>query len=981
MTLRRKSQLIVGLAIAALIVVLFFTSEIIVLSSFARLEERNTRLNVEQAQDALADDLAQLNITAGDYAGWDDTYAFIEDANPAYVEANTGAAVLSNLQINLWAFVHASGRIVFSKAFDLDTEAELPFPDSLSAYLSVGSPLLRHADTESSVAGIVLLPEGPVLLVSRPILTSEYQGPIRGALIMGRYLNATKIGQLAQTTHLSLAVYPIGGAPPPDVQAARAALSEDKPIQVRPLGDQAIAGYALLKDLDGQPALVLRVDTPRDIYQQGLATVRYFFLWLVAIGLVFGVAAQALLDKWILSQQARQESEERFRAVVEQSAEGVLLVDTGTKRVLEANAAFWTLLGYDEKDAPALTLYDIVAHDRAEVDRDVERILAAPRHFIGEQRYRRADASIVEVESSANLVAHRGKTVLSLVVRDITARKQVEAQIRAHARQQAVVAELGQRALIGADLSTLMDEAVAQVARTLEVEFCKVLELLPGGRLLLLRAGVGWRAGYVERATVDAGMDSQAGYTLSTQASVIVEDLRAETRFSGPALLLEHGVVSGMSVIIPGRDRAWGVLGAHATHRRTFSEDDVHFLQAIANVLAEAIERRRAEEALRQTQKLESLGVLAGGVAHDFNNLLVALLGQTSLALAKLPPDSPARSHIEKAVRAAERAGDLTRQMLAYSGHGAFQIRPFYLNDLIRENLHLFEASISRNVQLRSRLAEPLPLIAGDIGQMQQVVMNLIINAAEAIGPQSGTVTVTTGVRPVSRSDDGDPSSYVGAPPAPGTYVTLEVEDDGCGMDADTLARIFDPFFTTKATGRGLGLPAVLGIVRGHKGGLQVMSEPGKGTAFRLLFPAVHQAEAELAGDEESAPGDLASHSSSLILVIDDEAPVREAVADVLEIEGLRVIAAPNGKTGLALYREQQAEVRLVLLDLSMPGLSGEETFRELRQINPNVKVVLSSGYNQVDATRQFAGRGLAGFIQKPYDASTLIAEIRRHLA
>ncbi len=387
-------------------------------------------------------------------------------------------------------------------------------------------------------------------------------------------------------------------------------------------------------------------------------------------------------------------------------------------------------------------------------------------------------------------------------------------------------------------------------------------------------------------------------------------------------------------------------------------------------------ERLHTEEALRQTQKMESLGVLAGGVAHDFNNLLVAMLGQTSLALSKLSPDSAARSHVEKAVKAATSAADLTRQLLAYSGGGQFERRPIQLNTLIQDNLHFFEVAIPKNVQLRSDLAPTLPLIEGDTGQLQQVIMNLIINAGEAIGERPGVVTVTTRVQ-MLHTDDARWGHYTGTPLPPGEYVQVDVADNGGGMSADTLARIFDPFFTTKFTGRGLGLAAVLGIVRGHGGGLQVDSEVGRGTTFRLLLPVSTTSLLPSAGPVTRQEAHMTGQT---ILVIDDELPVRAAVTDILENSGLSVITAEDGEAGVGVYRERQAAIDLVVLDLSMPGQSGEETLRQLRELDPQVRVILSSGYDQVEVAQRFADRAYSGFIQKPYDDLTLIGEIKRYL-
>ena len=386
-------------------------------------------------------------------------------------------------------------------------------------------------------------------------------------------------------------------------------------------------------------------------------------------------------------------------------------------------------------------------------------------------------------------------------------------------------------------------------------------------------------------------------------------------------------------------------------------------------------EQKKAAEAMYHTQKMESLGILAGGIAHDFNNLLAAMLAQTSLALAKLGPDAPAAPHIEKAIVAAENATALTRQLLAYSGRGQFHTAPINLNALIQENSHLIHVTLTKNIKLRLALAPDLPAIEADAGQMQQIVMNLIINAAEAIGKQYGVITITTqtiNLTPEEIDDWPDTGRQLAA----GPYVKLTVEDDGAGMDEQTLKRIFDPFFTTKFTGRGLGLAAVSGIVRGHKGALRVRSQSRQGTKFEIIFPASNKTI------QEKPPMNTSSHSNSrkLVLVIDDEEPVREAVADILGMEGVDVLQAADGLKGIDVYRSRMAEIDLVLLDLSMPGLSGEETLKKLHQIDPQVRILLSSGYSESEVTRGLDQNGLVGFLQKPYRMDTLLEEVNRHL-
>ncbi len=402
-------------------------------------------------------------------------------------------------------------------------------------------------------------------------------------------------------------------------------------------------------------------------------------------------------------------------------------------------------------------------------------------------------------------------------------------------------------------------------------------------------------------------------------------------------------------------------------------------VDGITGVAVDITERKRAEEALFQAQKLESLGVLAGGIAHDFNNLLVAMLGQTSLAERWLTPEHPAREHIRKAVDAAQKATTLTRQMLAYSGRGQFEIVPINMNKLIDENIKLFEASVPKNVGLEAHLGPDLPLIEGDPAQMQQVIMNLILNAAEAIGQERGVVHVITRQEQGLPDDEESPWHSSGQVAPGGRYVAIEIRDNGVGMSEATLARIFDPFFSTKASGQGLGLAAVLGIVHGHQGKIMVRSRPGAGTIFKLLFRASEAAV--LPALVEEAPDTQPSAPGYVVLVIDDEAPVREAVADILGMDGIHVLAAGSGQEGIELMRLRPGQIDLVLLDLSMPGMSGEETLHRLREINGTVPVILSSGYDKRDLRHRFSTRELTGFVQKPYTAQRLNETIWRYLS
>ncbi len=383
-------------------------------------------------------------------------------------------------------------------------------------------------------------------------------------------------------------------------------------------------------------------------------------------------------------------------------------------------------------------------------------------------------------------------------------------------------------------------------------------------------------------------------------------------------------------------------------------------------------ERRKMDQQIQHTQKLESLGVLAGGIAHDFNNLLMAILGHAELALNKLSPLSPARENLSAIETVSQRAADLCRQMLAYSGKGRFVIQEIDLKELIEEMNHILQVSISKKASLRFHFTPNLPRIEGDASQIRQVVMNLIINASEAIGENEGIISVSTGV--VNYRGDNLHPYWMDSQLPDGEYVSLEISDTGCGMDSETVSKIFDPFFTTKFTGRGLGLAAVMGIVRGHKGAINVDSEPGQGTMFKILFPAVLSKETASSGTQVE---DRSWRGQGTILLVDDEEIIINMAREMLEYLGFKTLTASNGRQALDVFQKHQNDISCVLLDLTMPHMDGEETFRELQKIRPDVQVIVSSGYSEQEVSQRFAGKNLAGVIQKPYKMASLAASLK----
>ncbi len=404
--------------------------------------------------------------------------------------------------------------------------------------------------------------------------------------------------------------------------------------------------------------------------------------------------------------------------------------------------------------------------------------------------------------------------------------------------------------------------------------------------------------------------------------------------------------------------------------------DDTEILVTVVDVTERRKieeDRQRLEAKIRQTQKLESLGILTGGIAHDFNNILTGIVGNAELAQMDLPPGSSIRRYLDGILKASHRAAELCEQMLAYSGGGKRLHESFDLNELIESTRDLIHTSLARNASLAVNLARDLPPVLGDATQLRQVVMNLIINASEALKDNQGIITVSTGVMDFQPTPSS-PANPLDEQVQPGRYVYFLVNDNGVGMTREVQERIFDPFFTTKFTGRGLGLAAVLGIINSHGGAIRIYSEPGVGTSIRVLLPFQGQS-----GLQEAVQCEAPAVSGT-VLIIDDEQVVQQTATETLRRLGFQVLNASDGLEGLELFKSHQEQITLVLLDLTMPNLGGEETYTHIRKIDSQKPVIITSGFSEQDILQKFVGRGIAGFLQKPISPARLMSLVKQVL-
>ena len=643
------------------------------------------------------------------------------------------------------------------------------------------------------------------------------------------------------------------------------------------------------------------------------------------------------------AQEALVESEERFRALAENASDLITEIDS-SGRVVYVSRSCRRLLGLEPEVLMGQNLRESpTPPSMMQEDRDA--LLAA---FTGESldedqagiewRYLHPDGSWRWFESKASSFWRRGNSRGTVVIaRDITAHVRGRQDLQKIEERYRLVAQAS-----GDVVSEWDDEGrMVWVSPTCE-------------------AVLGWKPEELV-GTSPFGMLLH-GDDVIASSDRFLESLASDQPVHGSRVKARH------------KNGSWRWLEITGLPFRN-PDGEPRYLAVARDVterVAEEEERRQLEQRMVQAQKLEGLGIMAGGVAHDFNNLLTPILGHASLALLDLPVDSPVRARLQGVQRAAHRAAALTQQMLSYTGTGPFQVGPVNLSDMVREVGELIESAASGGVEVDYRLAPSLPATDADSSQLTQVVMNLITNAVEAVGEGGGQVVIRTGVL----EGELDEAPMYGELESGRAYVWFEVEDDGCGMDEETLARIFDPFFTTKFTGRGLGLAAVLGIVRGHAGAIELDTEAGRGTRFRVVLPSTVR-QVAVAPAPVSTEGEW--QSQGLVLVVDDDEAIRELAGDTLEMCGFTVFYAGDGREAVELFQKNADDVRLVLLDRTMPVIGGSEALDRIRRIRKDARVVLMSGYSHERAVDELS-EGLAGFIQKPFLPMTLIEKVREAL-
>ena len=640
-------------------------------------------------------------------------------------------------------------------------------------------------------------------------------------------------------------------------------------------------------------------------------------------------------------QDQYRESEERYRNLIEALPLGVV-VHTRDSIVFVNQRAAEMMRAASPEELVGRSALEFVHPDSLESVRSRLRALFEenqPQPAV-EEKFVRLDGTVFDAEVLGRAVDWHGQKASQVVFGDITGRKE------------------SQRKLIESELRfSRLAEAIDQVVWVMEVNPERCVYVSPAWARI-------W------------GSNPQVLYDDPAEWSkpILEEDRAPSVQVWRDCLA---GKISSFDISYRIRHTDGGIRWIEDAGAVILDEDGhPHAISGIAKDVTQRreaeLERQKLERRIQNAQKLESLAVMAGGVAHDFNNLLLGILGFTDLALMDLPVESPVRGYLDGIESSAQSAADLARQMLAYAGKGSFVSSRVNVRRMIEEVSHLVEAAVMKRNIVRYHFSDDAPTIQADPTQFRQVIMNLVTNAAEAIGDKSGHIDISTGVQEITED-----SSSLGHSDAlePGTYAFIEVSDDGAGMDSETCRRVFDPFFTTKLTGHGLGLAAVSGIVKSHHGMIDVVSEPGRGTTFKVLLPAIREGGETVTG-QQADEGERGG--SGKILLVDDDETARIVVGTMLRRAGYDVILAEDGLVAVTAFERSSSEIDCVILDLVMPRMDGVETYGRLHDIRPDIPVLLSSGFDEKDALSRFSSEGLAGYLQKPYKSAQLFEALHR---
>ncbi|MFZ5573202.1 MAG: CHASE4 domain-containing protein [Thermodesulfobacteriota bacterium] len=973
----------------------------IVYPSFLALEHQEAVRDLNRCLQSLRREVYHLDSLCHDWSAWDDTIEFVRSMTPAYIETNLPVETFVTNKLNLICFYNEGGALVWGNMVHPDTGEQITRQDILPDQLPPDHPLvawesIRKPLTEKSVIGVMMTQRGPLLVASRPIITSKNEGPVRGAVIMCRFLGRELVSALMAQAQVDFDIFPIGLEEFTGEKREVLQLMESGSRHIiRNADKDHLNIYGTFPDIDQKTALLLQATIPRKISRQGDITVRYavssiaaaaFFMLMIVLFLTrrilldpimkliqhvqaigtsgdlsarlnlrrmdeIGILAdtfnqmlaklqtktmelekvnQDLVEDVAKRRQAEEElgrAQALLTAAVEQTPAGIIIVDAPNLKLRIANKAAVEILGDLHPDQWEGFHPDgrLMTHDELPLLQAVKegKIIQNAEIVIkrrdGEERWVLGNAAPVRDESG-------GIAAGVVVFPDITDRKRAMETLKRSEEKYRLLVENAQDAIF----------------------------LLQNGHFLFGNPRTLELLGFTAEAL---SRTSLLELLHPDDAPAVLEHLAKCSRGEGIASPWTFRIVN------PSKDVIWVQMNAVLISWEEY--------KAVLCFARDVTESKRMEKQLLQAQRMESIGTLAGGIAHDFNNILYPIIGYTEVAMRHLPEgDSRPRNYLERVLAAAGRAGELVQQILTFSRRSEHEMKPMLLHPVIKEGMKLLRASIPTTIEIVQDIDTDCRPVLGNPTQIHQIIMNLCTNAYHAMEEAGGRLEVS-----LKEVELGPEVARELIDTAPGRYARLTVQDSGCGISADIIGKIFDPFFTTKPEGKGtgLGLSLVHGIVKEHGGSLLVESEPGKGTVFTIYFPVFGK---EKGLETEGAVLPLPTGTEH-VLIVDDEPMIVEMLREMLEDLGYQVSSCNGSAEALEAIRARAGQFDLVISDVTMPYMTGDELAEQIRRIRPGLPVILCTGFSERIAPEKPLKAGAAAMIMKPVRQQTMAHVVR----
>ncbi len=993
MKLTFKMNLFLASVVVVLIVGLSAVFRMVVLESFYELDRKHAEDAALRCRESLMREIVHLGSFVHDWSSWDDTYRYVVDRNEEFIQSNITKEVFEDQEINLIHIYDASRRALSAKSYGMDLEREIDLDLAEELGPEIFAMLVDQKDPSRGTDGLVMTSYGPLLVSARPILTSENKGPARGTMVMGRFLSGGIMEAISQQSGVPAGFVPAvgeAGAAGDTTTRSGAANLDDVRVVVDPSGDFSTASV-VIKDIAGRPAIVLSARVDRAIAGKGL---RAYFLGLVSL-MVLGVAA--MVSVYLLTRSMVIEPIEKLAQKANSTLDG-------------KNENVASLSGRDDEIGELARRFDALFGDLARQNKMLEvqeKRLAQIIDFLPDATYAVDREGVViawnrAMEEMTGMpkgevmgrdhghVARRFFGTQAGMLVDLVLGKPLEGDgrwfnlvredsARVTAECHAPSLSEGRGAYLVSAAAPLFDEG-GVIAGAIEC----LRDVTEKKRAEEVLERLGRTVEQLHDGVLMTGLDGTVIYANPAWASM--HRLEAE-EVCGRHVSVFHTEVQMEQTVKPFMAEVTSRGSGRAVISRITSHDEIvetltsAFLlkdgrknpTAIVWIARDITQETRMEEQLRQAQKMEVVGRLAGGVAHDLNNMLAPILGYAELVLSDLETDSPYYDDILQIRHAAERARDLTQQLLAFSRKQVLEMREVDLGEVVSGYAKMLRRTIREDIEVQLHQNICTKAVKIDVGRIGQVLMNLAINAQDAM-PDGGTIVVE-----ISQVTLDEEYARTHGGVIPGDYVVLALSDTGTGIDPTVMEHIFEPFFTTKEVGKGtgLGLATVYGIVRQHGGHISVYSEKNVGTTFRIYLPACTPMGDEQGREkvvEQGMPG------SETIAVAEDDPHVRALACDILEKYGYRVITAPRAEELLDTISKTKEHVDLLLTDVIMPDINGKELFERVRTIRPETKVLFMSGYTGEIITRQGLLAEGVSLVQKPFTVASLTEKVRQVL-